>query len=367
MLRYFECGLSMADILLLQALFAIILSLCEVPSGYVADMLGRRKSLIAGSHILFIGTIIFALASTFSGFLLGEILFGIGLSLISGADQALLYDTMIAMAREAEFQRVWGRISQAELVGDALFLLLGGWYAAYSTQGPMIVSATLILLLVISATTLVEPPRALFMPKRSHLVEIGSLALDCLMRKQKLSRIILSSSLLQGAGITLFWLTQPFLGSHGLVGLGLGLVLAALPIWASLVARNTHRLKGKVSIETLLAWLSLITGVSLFVLGTVNSAWLIVLLLSNSTARGVTSVAVSDAINVEVSSELRATAISLSSLCSRITSSALMLSLGAVSSTENPAGSIAQLGVVILIGAGVLACIRAGQNRKCAV
>ena len=42
-------GLSMQEVFSLQALFAVVVLLAEVPSGYVADLIGRRQTLILGA------------------------------------------------------------------------------------------------------------------------------------------------------------------------------------------------------------------------------------------------------------------------------------------------------------------------------
>ena len=42
-------GLSMTQVLQTQALFALTIALCEVPSGYIADLWGRRNAILAGT------------------------------------------------------------------------------------------------------------------------------------------------------------------------------------------------------------------------------------------------------------------------------------------------------------------------------
>ena len=94
-------GLSMSQVLQTQAIFALTIALCEVPSGYIADIWGRRRAVVVGSLLNGIGFFSLLWADSFVDFLLYEVILGVGLSLISGADLALLYDTEIYLEDQA--------------------------------------------------------------------------------------------------------------------------------------------------------------------------------------------------------------------------------------------------------------------------
>ena len=96
-------GMSMQDIMLLQALFAISLAVFELPTGYFADALGRKKAIILAALLLVAGASAYFVADSFSLFLLAEVLLALGFSFMSGADQALLYDTLLELGRAADF------------------------------------------------------------------------------------------------------------------------------------------------------------------------------------------------------------------------------------------------------------------------
>ncbi len=95
-------GLSMSQVLQTQALFALTVAIFEVPSGYLADIWGRRRAVIVGSLLNGFGFLSLLWADSFVDFLVYEVLLGLGFSLISGADLALLCDSETILAERGE-------------------------------------------------------------------------------------------------------------------------------------------------------------------------------------------------------------------------------------------------------------------------
>ena len=95
-------GLSMAEVLQTQAVFAVTVAAFEVPSGYCADLWGRKPAIIIGSLLSGIGFASLLWADGLADFFIYEAILGIGISLISGADLAMLYDTEICLAETGQ-------------------------------------------------------------------------------------------------------------------------------------------------------------------------------------------------------------------------------------------------------------------------
>ena len=60
-----ENGLDLHDIMVIQAIYSITIALIEIPSGYTADVLGRKNSMIIGTFFGFVGMVIYTFASGF--------------------------------------------------------------------------------------------------------------------------------------------------------------------------------------------------------------------------------------------------------------------------------------------------------------
>jgi MFS family permease len=124
--QFFESrGLSMQQIFLLQALFGVVVLVMEIPSGYAADLLGRRLTLVVGSVFIGLGHAMLLFADGFGGLALFELGLGIGSSLVSGADLAILYDSEAALwGAAARRQELVGRLFTMHTASEAVAAVL---------------------------------------------------------------------------------------------------------------------------------------------------------------------------------------------------------------------------------------------------
>ena len=157
-------GLSMSQVLQTQALFALTIALFEVPSGYLADIWGRRKAILVGSAVNAVGFLSLLGADSFVDFLLYEALLGIGFSLISGADLALLYDTEVYLQERglpggAGPGKSLSRLIAAEAGASGLAGITASILLLWSLDSVVVVQAVTGLVPLVLGFALVEAPR----------------------------------------------------------------------------------------------------------------------------------------------------------------------------------------------------------------
>ena len=119
-------GISMRQFMELQAVFAMVILCGEVPSGLLSDLWGRKKTLLLGSMLKAVSFSLLPLWSSYEGFLFYHLTMGIALSMISGGDVALLYDSLAAGGERSRGTAVLGNVKLAERTGVAVSALLGG-------------------------------------------------------------------------------------------------------------------------------------------------------------------------------------------------------------------------------------------------
>jgi MFS family permease len=119
--------------------------LAEIPSGALADFIGRKRLVNLG--LLFISGGIYAqgFATGYWHILIGVTVFAIGLSLVSGADDALVYDSLKAEGKESRWKRIIAIKHQIIVVSGISAYLVGGILYQWNVRVPFILQATAML------------------------------------------------------------------------------------------------------------------------------------------------------------------------------------------------------------------------------
>jgi MFS family permease len=129
---FLDFGLSLSQFAVLNAVWAATIVLCEVPSGAMADAMGRRKLIVFSGALMVIEMALFAFAPRGNpvllfGFLLtNRVLSGMAEACASGADEALAFD---ALKREGKIAH-WGRVLEVQMriqsAGFIVVMVAGG-------------------------------------------------------------------------------------------------------------------------------------------------------------------------------------------------------------------------------------------------
>ena len=85
-------GLTAFQLVLVGSVLELVCVLCEVPTGALADLVGRRPAIVAGIALIGAGFTLEGLLPELGAILVGNVLFGVGATLTSGAEQAWLTD-----------------------------------------------------------------------------------------------------------------------------------------------------------------------------------------------------------------------------------------------------------------------------------
>lgn len=152
-------GLSMQEVLLVEGAFSVAVLILEIPSGYFADVYGRKVSMVLGAFLFMLCVVVFSVADSFWGFVLAELLGGAGVSFYSGANEALLYDSLIEMKREHTYKKLRGSLFFFERMASVFSHIVGGLIAVYFLRLPVIVSIVPAFLWIVFSMLLVEPKR----------------------------------------------------------------------------------------------------------------------------------------------------------------------------------------------------------------
>ncbi len=313
-------GLSMTQILQTQALYALTIACLEVPSGYIADIWGRRRAIIIGSEINGFGFLWLVFADGFGDFLVYEVLLGVGVSLISGADLALLYDSQKQLDQsdtpEAGASKALSRLISIEAassglagIGAALLLLLGDMSVLIAAQ------ALCGFIPLVLGFMLIESPR----PTLTQSHSANTLAImDLLLRGKPV--VLWTAFAIAAFGLLAmyaFWIYQKYWEIQGIPVEHFGYIWALFALTVSLGARYASYIESKLGWRRLLILTAILPLIGLLGM-TYAGGWVGVMFgFSIQLSRGMSLTLFYDALNRRIPGDFRATVNSLVSLAIR--------------------------------------------------
>jgi len=344
-LFYGEHGLGLHDVFILKSVYSIAAVVLEIPSGYLADVWGRKKCLILGCLLFFIGYLCYSLTASFYAFLIAELLLGLGQTLVNGADSALLYDTTVHYKKEQLYLRYEGRITMIGNFAEAIAGILGGLIAAYSLRFTFY-GQTIIAFIGIPAAFMLQE----FNVKnrvQSPVSEIVKIIKYSLITNKQLCYNIMFSGIIGAATLTMAWFVQPVLmlldtptSYYGVIWTVLNLTVGI----AALYSDRVERYFGMNKMYTLI----LLVIVSGYVALAYNLSYIgLAILVVFYICRGFATPILKGYINQITFSEMRATVLSIRNFVIRLIFAAIAPFIGWLN-------DIYSLQTALLVSAGII-------------
>ncbi|MGA7148568.1 MAG: MFS transporter [Microbacterium sp.] len=287
-----DAGLTNFEAFSANAFFAAGMLIFEIPTGVVADTLGRRASYLLGSLTLAVTTVMYWMLwvwqSPFWAWAIVSVLLGLGFTFFSGAVDAWLVDALQATQYQGSLETVFGR---AQIVGGAAMLagsVLGGVLAQVTNLGvPFLVRGAILLAMFVVAGLLMRdlgftPDRSEGPLQATRTVFRASVRYG--LGNPPVRWLMLASPFIAGVGIYVFYALQPYLlelwgddKAYTVAGLAAALVSGA-SIVGGLLAPWVRRLFRRRT-STLLLSLS-VSVLVLIGLGFVQNFWFAVVLVA---------------------------------------------------------------------------------------
>jgi MFS family permease len=215
-----DAGLSNLEAFAANALFSAGMVLFEVPTGIVADGVGRRTSYLLGTVTLTVSTLLYVylweVEAAFWAWAIASVLLGLGFTFFSGAVEAWLVDALTATGYDGSLETVFGR---GQIVGGAAMLtgsVAGGFLAAQVSLGfPFVVRSVVLAIMFVVAWRLMHDigftrPEKLDRPL-AEVRHIWSSSIEHGWRVPAVKWLMVQALVTGGVGIYGFYALQPYL------------------------------------------------------------------------------------------------------------------------------------------------------------
>jgi MFS family permease len=357
-----DAGLSNFEAFAANALFTVGMLVFEIPTGVVADTVGRRASYLIGTVTLAVATGLYWLLwlwhSPFWAWAIVSVLLGLGFTFFSGAVDAWLVDALRATHYGGSLERVFGRSQIFSGVAMLAGSVLGGVVAQLTNLGvPFLLRVGILLVMFLAAALLMRDVG--FTPDHSQgplraTRTVFRASVEYGLGKPAVRWLMLASPFTAGVGIYVFYALQPHLlrlwgdeEAYSIAGLAAALLAGSSIVGGLMAPWIRKRFRHRTS-AILLA--TIISALVLVVFGFVENFWIAVVLVA---LWGIAS-AIDDPVhraylNAMIPSKQRATVLSFDSLMGSGGGAIAQPILGRVADVSGYAVSLLWSGVITAI------------------
>jgi MFS family permease len=283
-----DAGLSNLEAFAANAFFTAGMVFFEVPTGIVADTVGRRASYLLGTLTLTASTLLYVVLwqveAPFWQWAIVSLLLGLGFTFFSGAVEAWLVDALAATGYSGDMETVFGRgqmVTGAAMLGGSV---AGGFIAQQTSLGvPFVLRGVILSVMFVVAFRLMHDIG--FRPDKggrplAEMRKVASASIEYGWRVPAVKWLMVEALFTGGVGIYAFYALQPYLlelygdpQAYQVAGV-VAAIVAGAQILGGVAAPSIRRLfHRRTSALIATAGLSVIT---LGLIGIVESFWAVI-------------------------------------------------------------------------------------------
>ncbi|MFX0076787.1 MAG: MFS transporter [Candidatus Hermodarchaeota archaeon] len=342
-------GLTYFEYMILQAYFMIIIFLFEIPSGAIADYIGRKKGLILSALSVSLAAFMYSVYPSIFLFFMAETLWALSIALSSGTNEAFLYSSLKSFEEEEKLPKIMGRNQQINLIALTISAPLGSIIATYiSLQFTMICLGFIYISAFIVSFTFTEPPyKKKERMKYSKIVKQGYNEL----KNNKILLILCFDRLFINVLIfLLFWTYQPYLRELGIQTLWLGPITSIMNVTTAVFAWYIPRKIKKTNKKLkFLIFVDILNGIAFIIMGIAFGPIIGIIMILVVTAFGYTrNLIYINGINKQISADERATVLSTINMFGSFFMAVMFLFVGFIG-TMNIFFVFIVVGILILV------------------
>lgn len=325
---YFQSVLTVREVLVLEAIYYWSVVAPEVPSGYFSDRIGRRPTLQIAAVAWTVAYLVFAMTASFAWFALAQVILAVGMSFRSGTDSSILYDSLQELGRSDEVGEYEGVGQSYGFYATAIACLAGGLLAGFDLRIAYLLSAIGSVLTLWIVWQMKEPPRQqdeTELKFTSQLIRCGAQLKHPTLRW--VSIFVVAITVFNHVPYEFF---QPYLdilierygfadqGTYAMTPLVASLHVAVAMLIAGWASRRSMRVSEKIGAKWTLLGAMLLQGCLIFSMAILVHPVIALLLLLRSTPRGLMTPVINATVHPLLSSDMRATFLSLQSFAGRL-------------------------------------------------
>jgi len=354
-LFYLSADISFSQLSFIEVTSLLVLTFFEVPSGALADLIGRKKNISLGCFLMGTEFILIAVGYNYQVFVLAAFIGGIGICLESGADDALLYDSLKKLNRENEFKKYLGKSNALFKMSVGITGLCSGYIYSYDQSLIFYFSGAVFLFLSAFILTTEETidKKQKIAKKTNFIIQFLSLIKNScqqLLNNKMLLWMLLFTGILTGVIRAHISIIRPSLLADALPNISyLGLVLAIAMTISSVISWNADRLSYRWPDKYVLMAFITIISIAFIGVGLVDGVLSIGFIFMVTVINAYKAVYLSAYWHSHFSDQERVTLSSIKQACHSLLGIFILMSIGGLTDRVGVQNASLTLGVAIVL------------------
>jgi len=322
-------GMSLSEIYFMESVILWILILLEIPSGALADLIGRKTTILIGSCLLAGDLFLFSLANSALTIWLANACWAVGFSLVSGADSSLLFDSLKYLQREWDFKKIEGRSISFRFFLIAVSSIVTGYLAEVNIRLPIYCSLLFVVINCLIVFFMVEPP--VFEENKYHFrkhFDLIKVSVFFVANNIKIKWIIGFTILVAGISKVWFFSYNPYFELVDLPIVYFGWIFFLCNMVGALSSYFANSISKKFGNLGSVVLMSLTIALPVFIMGAWVGQLACLLVLMQNIARGYRTPFIGNFLHQYLDSNNRATVISIKSALSGLSEFIMLVAFG---------------------------------------
>jgi len=350
-------GMTVPEIFFMESAVLALGAILEIPTGALADLIGRKKTIVLGCTLLAADSLLFCFVSKPLHAWIANICWMVGFALCSGADSALLYDSLAEAnengSLEREAKTKMGLAQSRRFLLFAFCTLPAGWLYGLHPRLPALLSVPSIAATLVIATFFTEPQavQKYSMAQQWQIIRSG---FATVFGKKHLLWIVALATLLNVVSKLWFFTYNPYFELVELPLYCYGYIFFALNIIAWFFSRFAYRIERFFGEARSIALMLGCVSIPIIAMGAFSHPAMSWLTLLQNVTRGLMMPFFFYFINQYVKSGNRATVGSIRAFCAEIGQFIGLLLFGTVLGSHSLELSLVLLGLFVLVAGSAM-------------
>lgn len=311
-------GMSLVEIGLLESIYHMTGLVFELPTGAIADVYGKKFSVIVGRIISVLSCILMITSHGFWGFAIAFILASASRNLHSGAAEALVYDSLKGLGEEEKYKKIWGNLAFYMSLAQGIAVLAGGILSDYNFLYAYILGTVIQIGALISTFGFYEPyinrTEVKEKQKGNAILYQLTTSIRVLGARKIVLYLILFSALVGSLHTTVFFYSQKFFSDMNYTKTVIAIICASGSLVGAYASKYAYKFEALMKLRGTLLTVAALNIFALAGLAFFKNLAVVFFLIAALTD-GIGFTIFSDYVNARIPSEYRATILSFDSLC----------------------------------------------------